>query len=624
MSLFAVYTALDIHNDLSTSIINVYLLFLFQTLMFLSGIGCRPTMPAASPPCHTMTYLQPDHREHFSPAVYPRYSPQPQVKLPFTHLAAALTRQPGTLALDRTPPQIIWKPSERTGDDALIVTQAHPLLNSPKPASTCPEFRVPYATVPNKFPDHPFHEQSSHNADIPFDLSTHNREATMSPASLPLDLSDAQQPLDLRMDHKKRPYVEDENKNLIERKYSPEPKNLRPSSNGVTVELVNKLIPSPLPSPSLVNSCIPQQVPFNNQNKAQMSLCITTSISKDLKTTNTASDGIPALNPIVSVAVPITSLPSSPNRLIVPLSSPSPGSCSPRISTVPLPNGSPVICPRPLRPTLTTTISPPTAQYIQENHSKPLPPISGPTHLIGIRPSVYTYNHPPASVCQRSPRPQGSNHVHNVVYQSISEKSSSTRLISSTDVNSTLPPSRTRERYSCKYCGKVFPRSANLTRHLRTHTGEQPYKCKFCERSFSISSNLQRHVRNIHNKEKPYKCPLCERAFGQQTNLDRHMKKHESDGPTILDGNPKRYRARPSSPKPQSQNSAPSTPVESLPPDDDEDEDEYIDVEEEEDEPVEKLEDQISMAVTIQPTANAIVPMEGVESKTPQISVLAS
>ncbi|XP_039285748.1 MDS1 and EVI1 complex locus protein EVI1-A-like [Nilaparvata lugens] len=94
---------------------------------------------------------------------------------------------------------------------------------------------------------------------------------------------------------------------------------------------------------------------------------------------------------------------------------------------------------------------------------------------------------------------------------------------------------KAKDRYACKFCGKVFPRSANLTRHLRTHTGEQPYKCKYCERSFSISSNLQRHVRNIHNKEKPFKCPLCERCFGQQTNLDRHLKKHEADGPTILD-----------------------------------------------------------------------------------------
>lgn len=97
------------------------------------------------------------------------------------------------------------------------------------------------------------------------------------------------------------------------------------------------------------------------------------------------------------------------------------------------------------------------------------------------------------------------------------------------------PAGKLKDRYACKFCGKVFPRSANLTRHLRTHTGEQPYKCKYCERSFSISSNLQRHVRNIHNKEKPFKCPLCERCFGQQTNLDRHLKKHEADGPTILD-----------------------------------------------------------------------------------------
>ncbi|CAJ0581456.1 unnamed protein product, partial [Mesorhabditis spiculigera] len=92
---------------------------------------------------------------------------------------------------------------------------------------------------------------------------------------------------------------------------------------------------------------------------------------------------------------------------------------------------------------------------------------------------------------------------------------------------SLMLPKGAKDRYTCKFCQKVFPRSANLTRHLRTHTGEQPYKCQHCERSFSISSNLQRHVRNIHNKERPFRCNLCDRCFGQQTNLDRHLKKHD-------------------------------------------------------------------------------------------------
>ena len=53
--------------------------------------------------------------------------------------------------------------------------------------------------------------------------------------------------------------------------------------------------------------------------------------------------------------------------------------------------------------------------------------------------------------------------------------SSSPQTISSLDKKAVLSTNdltliRSRDRYSCSYCAKTFPRSANLTRHLRTHT----------------------------------------------------------------------------------------------------------------------------------------------------------
>ncbi|KAI4901158.1 hypothetical protein NFI96_022148 [Prochilodus magdalenae] len=51
----------------------------------------------------------------------------------------------------------------------------------------------------------------------------------------------------------------------------------------------------------------------------------------------------------------------------------------------------------------------------------------------------------------------------------------------------------------CHVCSKRFWSLQDLTRHMRSHTGERPYKCQTCERTFTLKHSLVRHQR-IHQK----------------------------------------------------------------------------------------------------------------------------
>ncbi|MCJ1251968.1 hypothetical protein MMC30_009206 [Trapelia coarctata] len=54
-------------------------------------------------------------------------------------------------------------------------------------------------------------------------------------------------------------------------------------------------------------------------------------------------------------------------------------------------------------------------------------------------------------------------------------------------------------------CDKSFKRKEHLTRHTKTHTGEQTRKCPFCEKKIQAAreDNMKTHIEKTHIKESP-------------------------------------------------------------------------------------------------------------------------
>uniref|UniRef100_G1QAN2 Zinc finger protein 48 n=1 Tax=Myotis lucifugus TaxID=59463 RepID=G1QAN2_MYOLU len=81
-------------------------------------------------------------------------------------------------------------------------------------------------------------------------------------------------------------------------------------------------------------------------------------------------------------------------------------------------------------------------------------------------------------------------------------------------------PSGLSQPHVCGFCGKEFPRSSDLVKHRRTHTGEKPYKCAECGKGFADSSARIKHQRGH----------LVLRPFGTGGGLARPLKEEPPVG----------------------------------------------------------------------------------------------